>query len=233
MQTFEPSSDIESLEDESCFSLMALFGFLASLVGTFTFLHVMLIPFAIMALGMGMVATLMQKKWNISKVSRLLAFLALAIGTFSTGWGATRHWLDQGMKKSFARSAAEKYLKLLAAGDIDSAFRLSKSQAELMGDQPDVASMINTFNASRKHVDEFAKQFAIAEVIRRGSKAKWEYVSLRSVYQTNNGTNYLMVFRDRTAPNAKKLWVRAVRENPRRTVPYEYPWYIVECDWER
>jgi hypothetical protein len=74
--TFSPESD--EIADSEAFSGFSLLGLIASLVGILSIQYVHFMPLAILGTLLGMFVLLFSKKLALSKLSRILGFLAVA-----------------------------------------------------------------------------------------------------------------------------------------------------------
>ncbi len=225
-------TDLEVEDSDTNFSVAALVGALASVGGLVSIFRLQAVPFAMIGIGLGAFALLNQRRWNIGVGSQRLAFFAVAAGLFGISWGVIQSRLEQERLLTRAKSVAKEFLDLLANNQLEQAVRLSKSQADALGVKIDEAVMANTVRLSRDHVDTFTKNVGISDVIKRGKKAKWEFVGVKASGTNMRGLGYTLLYKDASVPNSKNLMVRMIREPPVADRPTMYMWFVPECEWE-
>jgi hypothetical protein len=118
------SAEAEEILDVTNFSLVALVGFIFSLIGVFSLRYLQAVPFAVIGICLGAVSLWLSARWKTGTFSKLLGVLAVSIGATVTSAGYFRRVLANEYDLVEARKIAEMYLDVVAKGDMDRAYFL-------------------------------------------------------------------------------------------------------------
>jgi hypothetical protein len=218
---FRPESD-EVVDSES-FSGFSLVGFLASLVGILSIQYVHFMPLAIVGTLLGTFVLLFAKKLGLSKLSRIFAFLAVAIGSTCASWGVSRSFLHSNYELSQARKVSELYLNALSKGEFDSVYYLVGFQFEGERRPGDAAPETELQKAKNR----LATDPAHVEILKRREPSKWTFVSLDGEAMGTAGYSYKLRYRDDGQTNPPSYFVYARKDVQERfATKEEIHWYV-------
>ena len=218
---FTPETD-EVVDSES-FSAFALIGLLASLVGVLSIQYVHLMPLAILGTVLGMFVLMFAKKLSLSKLSKVLAFMAVAIGATCASWGVSRSFLHSNYELTQARTVAELYLNALSKGDLDSVYYLVGFQFEGERRPGDDAPETELQKAKKR----LATDPSHVEIQKRRDPAKWTFVSLDGEAIGTAGYSYKLRYRDEGQTNPPTYFVFARKDVQERfATKKEIHWYV-------
>ena len=219
--SFSPESDEAS--DNEAFSGLSLLGLVSSLVGILSVQYVHLMPLAIVGTVLGMFVLLFAKKLGLSRLSKVFAFLAVAIGATFASWGTSKSYLHSNYELSQARKVAELYLNSLSKGDLDSVYYLVGFQFE--GDRR------QSEDARESELDKAKKRLAAdsahVAIQKRREPAKWTFVSLDGEAMGSVGYSYKLKYRDDGQTNPPTYFVYARKDVQERfATKEEIHWYV-------
>ncbi|MCY3004776.1 MAG: hypothetical protein NTV29_02240 [Planctomycetota bacterium] len=219
--SFSPESD--EVVDSEAFSGLSLLGLVASLVGILSVQFVHFMPLAIVGTVLGMFVLLFAKKLGLSRLSKVFAFLAVAIGATSASWGASKSYLHSSYELAQARKVAELYLNSLSKGDLDSVYYLVGFQFEGERRPGDDTPETDLQKAKKR----LAADSAHVAIQKRREPAKWTFVSLDGEAMGSVGYSYKLKYRDEGQTNPPTYFVFARKDVQERfATKEEVHWYV-------
>ena len=217
------SQETDELVDSESFSGFSLVGLIASLVGILSLSYVHFMPFAIIGTVLGMFVLLFAKKMGLSKLSKIFAFLAVALGATCASWGLSASFLHSNYELVQARKVAELYLNALSKGDLDSVYYLVGFQHESERRPGDDAPETEL----RKAKNRLAVDPAHVAIQKRRGSAKWTFVSLDGEAIGTAGYSYKLKYRDDGQTNPLSYFVYARKDVQERfATKKEIHWYV-------
>lgn len=202
-------AETEEIVDAKNFSGLSLVAVVLSLMGSFSVLYVHFLPIAIIAAIVGCAVLRIAPRYQLSGLSKLLAFVAIAIGATTGSWGVFRRSMLTNYDLQYARNLAEDYLTYLSKNEPYKAMMLQGVPADVVALPP------TTLKDSQPSPVDLAKQkfeseSVFREIRNRKSPAKWTYLGMSAEYAMENSHIYKLHFRDdgQTNPPAYFVYVR-------------------------
>lgn len=222
MNETQLSQEVEELSDASSFSVIALVGFILSLIGIFSLSYVQTMPVAVIGTLIGVLVLLTAKRFHLNWISRVLGFLALSIGAIVLSWGVFERQISTAYDLDQAKRVSELYLKSLSKGDLDSVYYLVGFQFD--GGAPKSPGDEETeMDRAKKRL---AQDPAHVEIRSRRNPASWVYVGLEGEMLGTVGYTYKLKYRDEGQTNPPTYWVYARKNTNKYDVQEKVRWFV-------
>ena len=210
----EMSIDPEGVADVDRNSFLAITaGFLAA-IGLLSVIEPALLFLSAIAVILGLAVVVFAKRWQITRLSRGVAAVAVIGGAFSLGAGLTQRAYWNSYHASKAISLAESYMDALARGDRDLAIKLVGLSQMVADAGPD-----NEMSREQKAVRLFLADDLIQEVIKRGGLAQWKSTGVLSSEKVGDVVESKIGFIDRTIVNQVPLVISIKMLPPQKYSP--------------
>lgn len=184
------TAEAEEPREITNFSLMALAGFLVSIAGLFSIQYIQMLPVPFVAAVLGAIALLTATRFKIGMLSKILALLAVSIGTTTASYGLLYRGIETNSDLAQVRKIAEVYLDNLSKDKLKEVFYLVGFPPEL--DEGPAGTDSSTKRAMKRLTEDFAH----IEIRGRKTPPKWVYVALVSEYPNASGHSYKVIYKD-------------------------------------
>lgn len=213
----------DEISDSSSFSLIALVGFLGSLVGTFSVGYVQILPVAVVASLLGAVALWIAKRSRLNALSKLLGALAVMIGVTSASWGLSQRWLETSNDVGHAQEIARLYLESLSTKDLDKVYYLVGFQFEGESNEERAGTPLSEIRRAKTRLDQ---DQAHVEIRQRKAPAKWVFAGLDGEFQGSVGYTYKLRYRDEGQTIPPEYWVYARKDCGKFDKKEKVHWFV-------
>jgi hypothetical protein len=215
------SAETEEISDSTSFSVVALVGFLFSLVGIFSLQYIHVMPLAILASVLGVFALLISRRSQLGPMSKVFAVLATLIGTTIASWGLFNRSLESEYELSQARKISQMYLDYLSKGDEQHVMYLIGFQLEA-AETP----LNEQESPTKRAMKRFQNDPVHKEIRERRSPAKWVYVGFEGESPGSKGHTYKLTFRDDGQTNPPHYWIYARKNCPKYDTRETVHWFV-------
>ncbi|XZE22344.1 hypothetical protein SH449x_002267 [Pirellulaceae bacterium SH449] len=209
----------EILDESKPFSVLAVVSLFLALVGLLSMLFLAMIPVALVASALGVVAFLLGKRNDYNLFSTIAALLAVVLGITSVTTGLLARNFSTKADLVEARKISEAYLDLIHAQDFD---RLS-----LMNGMPSPPEEFERQQPSEQEKFAFRKKNLSTnplykEIAALPEAPKWAFAKLESEQPTSYFCDYKLIYRDENRAKSP-LYKITVRRNQPKGGPYVNP----------
>jgi hypothetical protein len=187
------SAETDEILDTSTFSLVALIGFLLSLVGIFSLQYIQVLPFAILGGALGALSLLIAKRNRFGFVSKMFGFLAVVIGATTASTGYFGRVLEDKYDLSQSQKICDLYLDSLSKGDMDRVLFLA-------GIDP-IRDPQSELTAAREAVSRIRTDAIHLAIKNRKTPAKWKFLGPAGDFASAGSHNYRLSYQDLALPN--------------------------------
>ncbi len=197
------SAETQEISDSTQFSVVALIGFLFSLIGIFSLFYIHMMPLTLLAIPCGAYVLLTAKRSVLGVGSKTMGFLGMAIGGIVASWGFSARFLDNSYDVLQAQQVALAYLENLSKGEMDKVnylvgFPLDLADNEAtQNDEPKTVRAKKRLSSDPVHV----------EIRDRRTPPKWVFIGLDGEFPGSAGHTYKLTFRDEGQTNPPGYWV--------------------------
>jgi hypothetical protein len=216
------SHELDEISDTKSFSILAIVGFLLSLVGIFSLSYIHTMPVALIGALLGAFTLVTAKHFDLNWFSRILGFLAVTIGVTVFSWG----WFERQLNTSYdleqAKRVSQLYLDSLSKDDLDTVYYLVGFQFQ--GSSP------RDREEGETELDRAKKRLNIdpahVEIRGRRNPSKWVFQSLEGESMGTVGYSYKLKYRDEGQTNPPSYWVYARKNAEKFEVKDEVRWFV-------
>jgi hypothetical protein len=211
MSTVIMTDESEGLDEAKPFSPIALVAFVLSLVGILSLLYVPILLVAGLAIGLGSYVLLTAGRHDFSTSSKVIASLAIMIGTASGTGGLLGRVFSTSTDLVKAKEIAEIYLDSVHKGEFGRMALLSGMEVQSETSEMRNPTEQEKFFSRKKTISADA---LVLEVRSRKTPPKWTFVRLESVSPTPYSCSYKLIYRDDSMPISPDYLVVVKRDSP-------------------
>lgn len=209
----------EILDESKPFSIVAIIALVLSLLGIFSILFVPFIPVALAAVGLGILAKVLQRNNDYNAVSTVAALLAVFLGILSVTTGGLARSFSTQADLFQAKKAAEMYLDLIYKQDFDRIALISGMDTppeEFQNRKPSEQEKFFFVKRALQSSPVYKEIAALPET------PKWQFVRLDAEDGTSYYCDYQLVYRD-GARAKSPLYKLGIRRNQPKGGPLVHP----------
>ncbi|MFO0013470.1 MAG: hypothetical protein ACK553_12050 [Planctomycetota bacterium] len=213
----------DEITDSTSFSLMALAGFLGSLVGMFSVGYYQILPVSIVSTLLGAATLVTAKRFRLNLLSKFLGLVGVVIGATATSWGISERWLETYKDVSHAREIAKLYLESLSTDDLDKVYYLVGFQFEGESNEERDGAKLSEVRRAKTRLDQDQPH---VEIRNRKTPAKWVFVGLDGEFQGTVGHTYRLRYRDEGQTIPPEYWVYARKDCNKFESKDKVHWFV-------
>ncbi len=217
---FHDSQEAVALSDRPPFSRLAIVAFAAGLLSLFAAFSIIIIPLAILSLGLCVVVV-----WKLTRDTavggRWLAQLGLGMSALAIVWSVSARVGTERYLYELAGQHAKTFLDTLSAGKIYEALELKQPEVRRQLTGTNLEEHYKALPEQERHgVDEFLSDKATTAVIAAGPQADWQFERGAGVIQRENQT-YVTVdmVNSSAAGKPQRIRVQMLRQTEMLTDP--------------
>ncbi len=184
------SAEAEEARETTNFSLMALCGFLLAMAGLFSIQYTQMLPVPFVGAVVGAVALLTAKRFKVSMLSKILAFVAVSVGTTTASYAILYRGLETNSDLQQVRKIAEVYLDNLSKDKLKEVFYLVGFPPELDEGPP------GSDSPTKRAMKRLTEDFAHIEIRNRKTPPKWVFVGVVAEFPNASGHTYKIIYKD-------------------------------------
>jgi hypothetical protein len=202
------SAETDEILDTTSFSLVALIGFLLTLVGIFSLQYIQVLPFAILGAALGALSLLIAKRHRFGLVSKMFGFLAVVIGATTASTGFFGRVLEDKHDLSQSQKICDLYLDSLSKGEMDRVLFLAGIDPirDTQSEAADAKQAVSRIRTDAVHL----------AIKNRKTPASWKFVGLVGDSAGAGSHFYKLSYQDVGQANPPKYILSVRRTSPKR-----------------
>ena len=202
------SAETDEILDTTSFSLVALIGFLLTLVGIFSLQYIQVLPFAILGAALGALSLIIAKRHRFGFVSKMFGFLAVVIGATTASTGFFGRVLEDKHDLIQSQKICDLYLDSLSKGEMDRVLFLAGIDPirDTQSEAADAKQAVSRIRTDAVHL----------EIKNRKTPASWKFVGLTGDYPAASAHVYKLSYQDAGQANPPKYILSVRRTSPKR-----------------